>query len=173
MNNKVIWLQDCRRYGEGFFLLNRMKRFHLYYRYSLLCGPLGLLFRLLFKRAAKRRCIEISPETPVGGGLYLGHDWGITINPRARIGKNCNLHKGVTIGQENRGARKGVPIIGDEVWIGVKATVVGAVTVGDDVLIAPNSYVNCSIPSHSVVFGNPCQVRTRENATDGYINRKA
>ena len=48
-----------------------------------------------------------------------------------------------------------MPTIGNEVWIGVNATIVGKVTIGDDVLIAPNAFVNCDIPSHCVVFGNP------------------
>lgn len=86
------------------------------------------------------------------------------------IGARCNIHKGVTIGQENRGKRKGTPKIGDEVWIGVNATIVGNINIGNDVLIAPNSYVNCDVPSHSVVLGNPCIIKHVENATEGYIN---
>lgn len=38
-------------------------------------------------------------------------------------------------------------------------------------VIAPNTYVNCDIESHSVVFGNPCIVKHRDNATEGYVNR--
>lgn len=106
------------------------------------------------------------------GGLYIGHPYCITINPHTVIGKNVNIHKGVTIGQENRGKRKGAPTIGDEVWIGVNATIVGNITIGNDVLIAPNTYVNSDIPSHSIVYGNPCLIKYRENATLGYINRK-
>ena len=90
----------------------------------------------------------------------------------AEIGENCNLHKGVTIGQENRGPRQGAPKIGNSVWIGVNATVVGNIRIGDDVLIAPNSFVNCDVPSHSVVFGNPCIIKHKENATEDYINCK-
>lgn len=48
----------------------------------------------------------------------------------------------------------------------------GKIVIGDDVLIAPNTYVNCDIPSHSIVFGNPCIIKHCENATDGYINNK-
>ena len=113
---------------------------------------------------------EISTSSRIGAGLYIGHPYCITINPAVTIGRNCNIHKGVTIGQENRGRRKGVPVIGDKVWMGVNSTIVGKITVGDDVLIAPNTYVNCDIPSHSVVFGNPCIIKPRENATEGYIN---
>lgn len=47
----------------------------------------------------------------IGEGLFLGHAFNITINKNAIIGTNCNIHKGVTIGQENRGQRKGTPVI--------------------------------------------------------------
>lgn len=69
--------------------------------------------------------VEIPYNVTIGKGLYIGHPYGITINPRAVIGANCNIHKGVTIGQENRGTRKGAPTIGDNVWIGVNSTIVG------------------------------------------------
>ena len=46
----------------------------------------------------------------------------------------------------------------------------GGGTVGEDVLIAPNSFVNIDIPSHSVVFGNPCVIKRRDWATEGYVN---
>lgn len=74
------------------------------------------------------------------------------------------------IGQTNRGARIGTPIIGDRVWIGINSAIVGNVTIGDDVLIAPNSFVNVDVPSHSVVFGNPCVIKHRDWATQGYVN---
>ena len=74
------------------------------------------------------------------------------------------------IGQQNRGKLKGAPKIGSYVWIGVNSTIVGKVEIGDDVLIAPGAYVNCDVPSHSVVIGNPCQIHHKDNATEGYIN---
>lgn len=104
------------------------------------------------------------------GGLYLGHAYNITINSNAKIGRNCNIHKGVVIGQANRGSRKGYPTIGDRVWIGINSAIVGNVNIGDDVMIAPNSFVNVDIPSHSVVFGNPCIIQHRDWATEEYVN---
>ena len=67
----------------------------------------------------------------------------------------------MVIGQTNRGKNKGVPTIGNEVWIGINAAIVGGITIGDDVLIAPNSFVNVDVPSHSVVFGNPVSTQFR------------
>lgn len=39
-------------------------------------------------------------------------------------------------------------------------------------MIAPNSYVNFDVPSHSIAIGNPCIIKHKENATEGYIDRK-
>lgn len=74
------------------------------------------------------------------------------------------------IGQANRGSRKEYPVIGDRVWIGINSAVVGKITIDDDVMIAPNSFVNVDVPSHSVVFGNPCIIKHRDWATEGYVN---
>lgn len=121
------------------------------------------IFRFLYH-------IEICHTTNIGKGLYIGHPFGITINPKTVIGDNCNIHKGVTIGQENRGRREGTPIIGNKVWIGVNSTIVGKVKIGNDVLIAPNTFVNVDVPDHSIVFGNPCIIKHKDHATQGYIN---
>lgn len=115
--------------------------------------------------------LELGRGSNIAPGLYLGHAYGITVNPNAIVGKNCNLHKGCTIGQENRGPRKGAPVLGDRVWVGVHATVVGKIRIGDDVLIAPNSYVNQDVPSHSIVIGNPCRIIPCDGATEAYIER--
>lgn len=146
-----------------------------YQKYFRLCqqtprnNPLYLLYIRLFTYWCRRYCIDLSVDTRIDGGLYIGHPYGITINSQTIIGKNVNIHKGVTIGSENRGSRKGSPVIGERVWIGINSTIVGNIHIGDDVLIAPNTYVNKDIPSHSVVFGNPCVIKHRENATEGYI----
>lgn len=159
---------DYQRYAGK----KEMPRFQYYYRKSReATGFLKLRYRLRLKQERTKNCVDLGCDTKIGG-LYIGHPYAITVNPKATLGCNCNLHKGVTIGQENRGRRRGAPTIGNCVWIGVNATVVGNITVGDDVLIAPNTYVNCDIPSHSVVFGNPCVIKPRENATEEYINRK-
>lgn len=135
-------------------------------------GIVSLFWRGFYKLLAGISHIEISSRCEIEGGLFIGHPYCITINADTKIGKNCNLHKCVTIGQENRGTRKGAPTIGNSVWIGIGTVIVGKITIGDDVLIAPNSYVNCDIPSHSVVLGNPCVIKHKKDATKDYINNK-
>lgn len=133
-------------------------------------SPFSLLYKFLKRHLIKKYGLEIDSRH-IGKGLYIGHPYNITINQNATIGDFCNIHKGVTIGQENRGKRKGSPKIGNKVWIGINSTIVGNITIGDDVLIAPNTFVNCDVPDHSIVVGSPCKITVVENATEGYINR--
>lgn len=150
-------------YLRVFYYLYRRATFTSY-------RPLLFLYKVMYRLWANRRGLEISELSPIGVGLYLGHAYNITINPKAKIGCNCNIHKGVVIGQTNRGKKAGAPTIGNQVWIGINSAIVGNVTIGDDVLIAPNSFVNVDVPSHSVVFGNPCIIKHCDWATEGYIN---
>ena len=101
----------------------------------------------------------------------IGHNGAVVIKKKKKIGDNCNIAVGVTIGQENRGKRKGAPTIGNRVWIGTNAVVVGKITIGDNVLIAPNAYVNFDVPSNSIVIGNPGKIiANRPDATEGYCH---
>jgi serine O-acetyltransferase len=113
---------------------------------------------------------QIPISTSIGPGFYIGHFGIIVINENAKIGKNCNVAHGVTIGQANRGMMRGCPVIGDKVWIGTGAVIVGRVSIGSNVLIAPNSFVNFNVPDNSVVLGNPGKIISKTNATEGYIN---
>lgn len=157
------------RYSFKEFFKKFFKRHDIRFIYYYRNQNKNIIYKVLFKIMSNKYGLEIFSED-IGEGLYIGHPYWITINPKVKIGKNCNIHKGVTIGQENRGKRKGVPIIGDRVWIGVNATIVGRVSIGNDVLVAPNTYINIDVPSHSIVIGNPCKIILKENATNEYIN---
>lgn len=135
------------------------------------CVFLRWFYRLMFMRNMVKFGIATHWSLTVGKGLYIGHFGGIVINPNAKIGDNCNINQGVTIGAENRGDRKGAPAIGNKVWIGANSVVVGNITIGDNVLIAPLTLVNFDVPSNSIVIGNPARIIPNEHATEGYINR--
>lgn len=135
-------------------------------------GIMGLFWRLVLRHHQIKYGFQIYPETQIGEGFYLGHWGSLVINPNTKIGKNCNIAQGVTIGQQNRGKNEGYPTIGDEVWIGPNAVIVGAITIGRNVLIGPNSYVNFDVPDNSVVLGNPGTIYPNDEATEGYINNK-
>lgn len=179
---KTILRKDCFRYCGKTGLSARLRVYliHAAYRYTCLLrktqyhketghGLRAKWYRLRLLRSSIRYGYQINPEAQIGTGLYIGHRGTVIINGKAVLGEDCNLSPGVVIGQENRGKRAGVPQIGNRVWIGANAVVVGNIQIGDDVLIAPGSYVNCDVPSHSIVLGNPAKIIERADATAGYV----
>lgn len=132
---------------------------------------LRLFLKFLLRHYQFKFGYQIPPQAKIGRGLLFGHFGTIIINGEAVIGENCNISAGAVIGAASRGYRKGAPTIGSSVWIGANAIVVGNISIGDNVLIAPGAYVNIDIPNNSLVIGNPCIVKSKLDATVGYINR--
>jgi len=114
--------------------------------------------------------ISIPFETTIGSGFYIGHFGGIVVNEGSVIGKNCNISHGVTLGEAQRGEKKGCPVVGDNVYIGPGAKIVGAVRVGNHAAIGANCVVTKDVPDHAVVVGIPGRVISEEGSA-GYVNR--
>ena len=129
-------------------------------------------YRYYFKKLLKynrETGVALCDNMNIGRGLIIGHTGRIIINNKATFSENLFLTHGVTIGRDIRGKRAGAPHFGKNVCIRCNSTVVGNITIGDDVLIAPNTFVNFDVPSHSVVIGNPATIHHRDNATDGHL----
>ena len=131
-----------------------------------------MYYTVKLKFLSHKTLIQIPARTKIGEGLYIGHSGRLIINPDAVLGKNMNISTGVTIGVENRGARKGAPVFDGNCWIGANSVIVGNVHIGEDVMIAPLTFVNFDVPPHSIVIGNPAKVISKENATQDYICNK-
>ena len=179
---KNLILSDLGRLGIkrlpilGAFGLPPQVRYLILWRKSAYYYKKGGILRKWYgfklDRAMNRTQITFPREVKAGSGIYIGHFGRLIIHPDATLGNNINIATGVTIGQSNRGERKGTPVIGNDVWIGTNAVIVGRVTIGDDVMICPGAFVNTDVPSHSVVIGNPAVIHHRDNATEGYINNR-
>ncbi|MDD2921807.1 MAG: serine O-acetyltransferase [Anaerolineales bacterium] len=131
----------------------------------------GMFFaaRVLLFHYAIKFGISIPDTTQIGSGFYIGHFGGVVVNSSSVIGRNCNISHGVTIGQLNRGARAGCPVIGDNVFIGPGAKILGKVKVGDYAAIGANCVVVDDVPPHSVVIGVPAKLISGAGS-EGYIN---
>lgn len=166
IDRKTYWIQyviNCSFrytaiYRKAKYYHSKNKILYMVYRYKLL-------------KLSKRYGYQIQYNTNIGKGLYLGHRGTIIINGKAKLGNNINIATGVTIGQENRGKRTGVPNIGDCVWIGTNSVIVGNIKIGNNVLIAPNTFINFEVPDNSIVIGNPGKiVPNKADATDYYVH---
>lgn len=101
--------------------------------------------------------VYLDPTAEIGPGLYVGHSGGVWVAPRAIIGSGCNLNHQVTIGVAGK-HKRGVPALGDRVWVGNKATVAGPIRVGSGAVIGANSLVTTNVPENAVVVGVPAKV---------------
>lgn len=173
---------DCYRViGKKISILNFFKayrnqgfRFIFFLRVASFFKKNPVLYffsRIMIRHYSYKFGFQIPSGTQIGKGLYFSHFGTIIISLHAIIGNNCNINPNVSIGEQNRGSKKGAPTIGDFVWIGIGSVIVGKITIGDNVLIAPNSYVNFDVPAHSIVMGNPSKIISKNNPTEKYINK--
>jgi serine O-acetyltransferase len=126
--------------------------------------------RFLKRRYKRKYGFEICGGAQIGEGLYISdHSGHVVIGP-TKIGKNCNIGNCVTIGRSYKNGKIGRPEIGDKVWIGTGVVIVGEIKIGNNVLIAPNSFVNFDVPDNSLVIGNPGIIKPRDNPVKNYIH---
>lgn len=122
---------------------------------------------------------ENDADLVIGEGADIGEYTHITAMGHMRIGKNLLTGRWVTITDNSHGetdydtlqqpplmrmvTSKGPVIIGSNVWIGDKATILPNVTIGDGAVIAANSVVTKDVPAYSVVAGNPAKIIKQVN----------
>jgi serine O-acetyltransferase len=114
-----------------------------------------LLFYFFFywlRRLKVKYGFDISYRTQIGKGFYIGHFGNIVIHGDAIIGENCNISQGITIGVSNYGEKKGVPTIGNRVFIGPNACVFGNISIGNNVTIGANAVVTDTIADGKTVL---------------------
>jgi len=157
---------DVRRWLEVFqttegehslhSLLYAFEEFRAVFYYRLSRGNatgalLGRLLRPIWKPVA-----SLHLATPdIGPGLFVAHGHSTTLAAE-RIGANCYVHQGVTIGWDYRSDR--APIIEDDVFIGAGAVIVGAVTIGTGARIGSNAVVLNDVPPGATAVGVPARV---------------
>ena len=174
-----LWDYDMR-FNASFRGIPAMTKFELsmpQYKYLWLYRRTQAAVNTIWYKFLYKKLLRESYATNIGlyenmnipKGLIIGHAGDIVINGKAEFGGNLMITHGVTIGRDIRGKRAGVPRFGKNVVIRCNSTVVGNIKIGDDVLIAPNTFVNFDVPSHSVVIGNPATIHHRDNATEGHI----
>ncbi len=128
-----------------------------------------LLLALLWQKVIEITTgISIPASARIGHSFYIGHFGGIVINAHSVIGNNCNVSQGVTIGVSGIAENRGVPVIGNEVYIGANVVIAGKIIIGNGVLIGACSLVNSSLADYVVVLGVPAVVISN-NGSKGYI----
>lgn len=112
--------------------------------------------------------ISIPASAQIGHSFYIGHFGGIILNSKTIIGFNCNISQGTTIGVSGTDENRGVPIIGDNVYVGANTVIAGKINIGNDVLIGACSLMHKDAAANSVWLGVPA-VQISDKGSYGYI----
>ena len=106
--------------------------------------------------------LEIHPGASIGKGFFVDHGAGVVIGETTVIGDNCVLFHNVTLGGTGKHTIKRHPTLGNNVFVGTAATLLGPITVGNNVKIGANSFVvMCDVPSDCTVVGTPARIIIR------------
>lgn len=106
-----------------------------------------------YLRLSYKLGFQIPPHT-IEYGVRFYH-WGtIIITSDAKIGRNCTIYPGVTVGKNYKGALK----IGDNCFLGLGSKVLGDVRIGNNVMILANAVVTKDIPDNCIVAGIPAKI---------------
>ncbi|MBR6408237.1 MAG: serine acetyltransferase [Clostridia bacterium] len=133
----------------------RLLRFTNYYyhakqRNGIFKAPFQF-YRIRFHYLSIKLGFSVPYQTQIGKGLSIAHYGLLTIGSNASIGENCRIHEGVCIGATN-GERESAKI-GNNVFIGSGAKIIGDITIADDVAIAAGSVVTKSIVEPGTTWG--------------------
>lgn len=152
INNGVVW--------------RHIKALRYYEYYSNQSMPLSLwnqaclmYYAHKLRKLSYKTGFQMAPNV-IGPGVTIFHYGPIICNAKARIGANATLNPNITIGHKVPGGP--APIIGDNVFIGSGARVIGGVHVGNNVTIAPNAVVTHDVEDNVVVGGIPAKVIRRK-----------
>ncbi len=132
----------------------------LFYRITHILHYIGIPFipRLLSQLARFITGIEIHPGAVIGPGLFIDHGMGVVIGETAVVGTNVLLFHGVTLGGISSQTGKRHPTVGDNVFIGAGARILGNIHLGDNCRIGAQSVVLKDVPPDATAVGIPAKI---------------
>jgi serine O-acetyltransferase len=125
--------------------------------------PFSLIFNVLKPVSEILTGIELPCSVVIGRRFRIHHFGGIVVGGSVVFGDDCVIRNGVTIGQLRTGKRA-APVLGNRVDIGAGAKILGAIRIGDDVVIGANAVVLQDVPANSAAVGVPARILPRKQA---------
>jgi serine O-acetyltransferase len=103
--------------------------------------------------------VEIHPGATIGKGFFIDHGMGVVIGETTEIGDNCVLFHNVTLGGTGKHKKKRHPTLGNSVFVGTGATLLGPLNVGNNVRIGANAFIIMhDVPDNCTVVGSPGKI---------------
>jgi serine O-acetyltransferase len=134
---------------------------------KLLRAPLSMLYRSLYRKVRNGYGIDLPYTVQLGRRVVIEHHSAIVIHGCCRIGDDCIVRQGVTLGNRYLDRPLEAPRLGDRVNVGAGAKILGGVTLGDDVNIGANAVVLIDIPAGQTAVGIPARILKSQDRRDG------
>lgn len=164
---KPSWYDDVWKYEI-------ILRKHEYYHNKEKKGLIGKLLLRHYERKHYKWSNKYTTSIPInvcGPGLSIAHFGGIYINSNSKIGKNLRIQTGVVIGGSSSTPNK-FANIGDNVYIGTGAKVLGGVTIANCVAIGANAVVTKDILEESTTHAGVPSKKISNNSSEFYIDKR-
>lgn len=117
-----------------------------------------ILARYISEKAKRKTGIEIHPGATIGKRLFIDHGTGVVIGETAIVGNDVTLFHGVTLGGTGKEKGKRHPTIGNNVFIGSGAKILGNIIIGNNVKIGANAVILKDVPSNVTIVGVPGKI---------------
>jgi len=153
--------RDWTRPGFRALAVHRFGVWRMRVRPKLLRAPLSVLYRSMFRYVRNCYGIELPYSAEVGRRVVFEHQGAVVIHGSAKIGDECIIRQGVTLGNRSLARPKEAPVLGARVNVGAGAKILGAVVVGDDAVIGANAVVLCDVPAGALAVGVPAVIKRR------------
>jgi serine O-acetyltransferase len=145
------WLRVLLRVETPAIICYRFSHWATKFRVPVL-RQLMLIVSIIFQRLVQAFVgVYISPDAEIGPGLLIHTPFGIVVGP-TRIGSFCTIQSGVVITAATKR-------IGDNVYFGPGAKVIGDAKIGNNVVIVANSVILTDVPDNTTVMGVPARIR--------------
>lgn len=119
--------------------------------------------RLLSQIARLLTGIEIHPGAKLGNSILIDHGMGVVIGETAEVGDRVVIYHGTTLGGTGKDTGKRHPTIGNDVFIGSGAKILGPINIGSNSKIGANSVVLNDVPEGATVVGVAAKVVKLKN----------
>lgn len=153
---KFFYLFFCQElHAVLIYRFGRWAKYEL--KFPILSIPFRIIYFILRKISEMLIGVAIWPESKIGPGLKVEHFGGIYII--AQMGKHCRISQQVTIGHIGGFKGGGCPILGDNVYVGAGAKVLGDIKIGNNVKIGANAVVIRDVPDNAIAVGVPATIK--------------
>jgi serine O-acetyltransferase len=152
--------RDWTKPGFRAVAFHRFGVWRMRLRPKILRAPFSVLYRMLYRKARNHYGIELPYTVELGRRVVIEHAGAIVIHGASRIGDDCILRQGVTLGMRSVERPTEAPELGARVDVGAGAKILGAVRIGDRARIGANAVVLQDVPAGASAVGVPARILT-------------